>query len=98
MDEERALILVENVILGDLHTCSVQAGDARSLRLLGCRPPQRARYQATNERFQLSEERRGGAGCGTTAVGDEVIVSCEPVSARVVEADSRQVTVEWPWG
>lgn len=31
-------------------------------------------------------------------IGDAVIVSCEPASARVVEVDSRQVTLEWPWG
>ncbi|MFF9815813.1 hypothetical protein [Streptomyces sp. NPDC014006] len=31
-------------------------------------------------------------------VGDEVIVSCEPASARVVSANARYVTVEWPWG
>ncbi|MCI3272558.1 hypothetical protein [Streptomyces cylindrosporus] len=31
-------------------------------------------------------------------IGDEVVISCEPESARVVEADSRQVTLEWPWG
>ncbi|MFI8184274.1 hypothetical protein OG539_40295 [Actinacidiphila glaucinigra] len=30
-------------------------------------------------------------------VGDEVIVSCEPATARVVEKH-RYITVEWPWG
>jgi hypothetical protein len=30
--------------------------------------------------------------------GDEVIVSCEPASARVVAVDSRYISLEWPWG
>ncbi|MEU6773349.1 hypothetical protein [Streptomyces sp. NPDC046759] len=29
--------------------------------------------------------------------GSEVIVSCEPASARVVAVNSRYVTLEWPW-
>jgi hypothetical protein len=31
-------------------------------------------------------------------VGDEVIVSCESASARVVAKDLRYITLEWPWG
>lgn len=31
-------------------------------------------------------------------VGSEVIVSCEPASARVVSVTARYITVEWPWG
>lgn len=30
-------------------------------------------------------------------IGDEVIVSCESATARVVEVD-RYITLEWPWG
>lgn len=31
-------------------------------------------------------------------IGDEVVVSCEPASARVVAVDSRRIILEWPWG
>lgn len=31
-------------------------------------------------------------------IGDEVIVSCDAASARVVAVDSRRITLEWPWG
>ncbi|MFI2352579.1 hypothetical protein ACH492_37470 [Streptomyces sp. NPDC019443] len=31
-------------------------------------------------------------------IGDEVVVSCEPASARVAALDSRHITLEWPWG
>jgi hypothetical protein len=30
-------------------------------------------------------------------VGSEVIVSCEPASARVAAVSSRYITLEWPW-
>ncbi|MFD5495421.1 hypothetical protein ACFYY3_08230 [Streptomyces sp. NPDC001812] len=30
-------------------------------------------------------------------IGDQVIVSCEPATARVVRVD-RYITLEWPWG
>lgn len=30
-------------------------------------------------------------------VGSEVIVSCEPASARVAAMNSRHITLEWPW-
>lgn len=29
--------------------------------------------------------------------GSEVIVSCEPASARVADVSSRYLTLEWPW-
>lgn len=31
-------------------------------------------------------------------VGDEVTVSCEAASARVVAVNSRHIALEWPWG
>jgi hypothetical protein len=31
-------------------------------------------------------------------IGDEVIVSCEPATGRVVTVTSRYITVRWPWG
>ncbi|MHC5902497.1 hypothetical protein ACVNF4_01040 [Streptomyces sp. S6] len=31
-------------------------------------------------------------------IGDEVIVSCEAASARVVAVNSRHITLKWPWG
>jgi len=31
-------------------------------------------------------------------IGDEVVVSCEPASARVVAVHARHITLSWPWG